>query len=421
MARLFGTAGSQMRTVAIGWQMYELTGSAWGLGLVGLYQFVAALLFTLVAGHVADRVHRGRIIATCILMQAVVAGTLVVATVGQGASGPWVSRGVLLGVSVMLGLTRAFQMPAQQALTPSLLPPQLLPSGLAFSSAGIQCAIIAGPAIGGLLFLAGASVVCATCTLIFGVAGFLLLRLRYAHVPPPTGRASLRSLLAGVAYVWERKILLGAVSLDLFAVLPGSATALLPMFARDILQVGPSSLGLLRAAPAVGALCMSGVLTLAIAEPGRPHAADGGGLVRLVHGGMRPVGQLLVVAAGPGHIRCCRYRECGGAPDPGATGDPGRHARSGQCRQLGVHRRQQPARRVRVGRYRRVVGPGALGGVGWGWHAADRRWLDAPVAGAGAARPAGTPGLIAGYSDRSGEFELLQAPGQALQELFGDV
>jgi len=164
-ARLFGTAGSQMRTVAIGWQMYELTGSAWGLGLVGLYQFVPALLFTLVAGHVADRVHRGRINATCILMQAVVAGTLVAATVGQGASGPWVSRGVLLGVSVMLGLTRAFQMPAQQALTPSLLPPQLLPSGLAFSSAGIQCAIIAGPAIGGLLFLAGASVVYATCTL----------------------------------------------------------------------------------------------------------------------------------------------------------------------------------------------------------------------------------------------------------------
>ena len=260
-ARLFGTAGAQMLMVAIGWQMYDLTGSAWDLGLVGLYQFVPALLFTLVAGHVADRVHRGRIIATCIFAQATVAGVLVLATTGFGSDAPWVSRGILLGISVVLGLTRAFQMPAHQALTPTLLPPQLLPRGLAFSSAGSQTAIIGGPALGGWLFVLGASVVYATCAAIFCVASLLVLRLRYLHVPPPAERASLRTLLAGVAFVWERKIILGAVSLDLFAVLLGGATALLPMFARDILQVGPSGLGLLRGAPAIGALCMSAALT----------------------------------------------------------------------------------------------------------------------------------------------------------------
>ncbi len=260
-ARLFGTAGNQMLMVAIGWQMYDLTGSAWDLGLVGLYQFLPALLLTLVAGHVADRLHRGRIIATCILTQATVALVLVAATQGWGAVGAWVSRELLLAVSVVLGLTRAFQMPALQALTPTLLPPGLLARGLAFSSAGTQSAIILGPAVGGLLFIAGASAVYAACALVFAVACALILLLRYGHIPPQPEPATLRTLLAGVAFVWERKVLLGAVSLDLFAVLLGGATALLPMFARDILHEGPLGLGLLRGAPAVGALVMSGVLT----------------------------------------------------------------------------------------------------------------------------------------------------------------
>ncbi len=260
-ARLFGTAGNQMLMVAIGWQMYDLTGNAWDLGLVGLYQFVPALLFTLVAGHTADLVHRGRIIAVCLAAQALVAGLLVAATLGLAASGPWVSRGLLLGVSVALGVARAFQMPAHQSLTPMLLPAAMLPRGMAFSSAGIQAAIIGGPALGGLLFVLGASAVYMACALAFAVAGGLVLRLAYVHLPRKSEPVSLRTLLAGVVFVWERKVLLGAVSLDLFAVLLGGATALLPMFARDILLVGPWGLGLLRGAPAVGALCMSVVLT----------------------------------------------------------------------------------------------------------------------------------------------------------------
>ncbi len=261
VARLFGTTGNQMLMVAIGWQMYDLTGSAWDLGLVGLYQFVPALLFTLVAGHVADRYHRGRIVATCMVAQALVAALLVASTVGFGADAAWVSRGLLLSVSVALGLARAFQMPAMQSLTPNLLPSHLLSRGLAFSSAGTQAAVIGGPALGGVLFVAGAQAVYAACVVAFAVGCVLVFLLRY----PPTVRTiepvSLQTMFAGLAFVWQRKVLLGAVSLDLFAVLLGGAVALLPMFAKDILMVGPWGLGLLRGAPAVGSLVMSAWLT----------------------------------------------------------------------------------------------------------------------------------------------------------------
>lgn len=260
-ARIFGTTGNQMLMVAVGWQMYELTGSAWDLGLVGLYQFMPALLLTLVAGHVADRVHRGRIIAGCLVTQATVAMILVAATQGWGATHAWASRELLLAVSVLLGVARAFQMPAQQALTPVLVPPAMLPRAMAFSSAGMQAAVIGGPALGGVIFVAGATAVYATCACLFATGCGLIAVLRYDHAPPPREPVTLRTLLAGVEFVWQRKALLGAVSLDLFAVLLGGATALLPMFAKDILHVGPWGLGLLRGAPAAGALLMSALLT----------------------------------------------------------------------------------------------------------------------------------------------------------------
>ena len=255
-ARLLGTGGMQMLMVAVGWQMYELTGSAWDLGLVGLYQFAPALLLMLVAGHVADRVHRGRIVAACLLLQMGVAAVLVLST-HEG----WVSRSVLLGLSVVLGMARAFQMPAQQALTPLLVPPAMLPRAMAFSSAGTQAAIIGGPALGGLIFIAGAGAVYASCAALFAAGSVLVFLVRYVHVSAPHAPVTLDTLLAGVRFIWERKPVLGAVSLDLFAVLLGGAVALLPMFAKDILHVGPWGLGLLRSAPAAGALVMSVVLT----------------------------------------------------------------------------------------------------------------------------------------------------------------
>ena len=256
LARLFGVSAGQMLMVAIGWQMYELTGSAWDLGLVGLLQFAPALVLTLPAGHLIDRHHRGRIVALCMAVQVASALLLCVAS-NEG----FASRGLLLAVSVVLGSVRAFQMPAQQALTPLLVPKVMLPRALAFSSAGLQGAIIAGPALGGLIYGLGAAFTYGTCALLFSLSCGLCLALRYTHTAPPAEAATLQTLLAGVHFVWHHKVVLGAISLDLFAVLFGGATALLPMFAKDILQVGPWGLGLLRSAPAVGALLMSALLT----------------------------------------------------------------------------------------------------------------------------------------------------------------
>jgi hypothetical protein len=254
-ARLANTCASQMLMVAVGWQMYELTGSAWDLGLVGLLQFLPALALVLVTGDVVDRHHRARVAAACVALQAAVALVLALAPWAGGAQ-----RGLLLGLSLVLGTAKAFQMPAQQALAPLLVPVALLPRALAFSAAGMQLAIIGGPAIGGLLYVAGATAVYTSCGALFVVATGLLLRVRHAS-PPPRERASWQTLLAGVTYVRSNPVVLGAVSLDLFAVLLGGATALLPMFAKDLLHVGPWGLGLLRGAPAVGALLMSLALT----------------------------------------------------------------------------------------------------------------------------------------------------------------
>ncbi len=266
LTRLAGTAANQMLMVAVGWQMYELTGSAWDLGLVGLYQFAPILLFTLVAGYAADHFNRARIVALAMACQWLVAVILALASYtvsGAGGSAHigWLSRELLLVLSVVLGLARAFQMPAQQALIALLVPAQLVPRAMAFSASGMQAAVIAGPALGGLLFVAGASVVYLTCALLFTIGIVLALRLKCGHLRVPYERPTIASLLAGVAFISQRKVLLGAVSLDLFAVLLGGATALLPMFAKDILHVGAWGLGLLRGAPAIGALVSSVVLT----------------------------------------------------------------------------------------------------------------------------------------------------------------
>jgi MFS family permease len=254
LARLGGTTANQMLMVALAWHMYDITASAWDLGLVGLFQFVPALLFTLPAGHVADRWHRGRIFATCMLMQSLAAAVLLAAVYGHFGT-----RELILGISVLLGVARAFQMPAQQALTPQLVPPVLLQRAITLSASAMQAAIICGPALGGVLYTFGPATVYAGSMALLLLAGALALSVNYHH---KTARACANwsSLLAGVSFVWQRKVILGATTLDLFAVLLGGATALLPIFARDLLQTGPVGLGLLRGAPAVGALVMSLIL-----------------------------------------------------------------------------------------------------------------------------------------------------------------
>ena len=251
-ARLAGTTANQMLLVAVAWQMYDITGSAWDLGLVGLFQFVPALLATLPAGQLIDRWHRGRIFAGVLTAQTVVAGALAVAAL-EGA----VTRELILGVSILLGLARAFQMPTQQALTPLLVPARLLPQAVALSSSGVQAAIIGGPALGGLLYTQGAVTVYALCATLFSVGTLLAAGLRYVSPPRQPMAAGWEGMLAGAVFIWRHKVLLGATSLDLFAVLLGGAVALLPIYARDILHAGPVGLGMLRAAPAAGALSMS--------------------------------------------------------------------------------------------------------------------------------------------------------------------
>ena len=255
-ARLAGTSANQMLMVAVGWQMYDLTGSAWDLGLVGLLQFLPALLLVLVAGHVVDRFHRARIVALCVLAQMLIALLLAL-----GTARGWESREMLFVVSVLLGIVKAFQMPANQALTPLLVPPVMLPRALAFSSMGMQAAIVAGPALGGFLYVAGAPTVYGVCAALFGISTALVTGVRYDHAPRPGQRISMDTLLAGIRFVRQRPVVLGAITLDLFAVLLGGATALLPIFARDMLHVGPWGLGLLRAAPAAGAFALALVLT----------------------------------------------------------------------------------------------------------------------------------------------------------------
>jgi MFS family permease len=253
--RFASAAGNQMLMVAIGWHMYTLTGSAWDLGLVGLCQFLPALILTLPAGHAADHGHRGRILALCMVTEAVIAIVLAMAELGH-----WTDRNLLLIMSVGLGMAKAFQMPAQQSLIPLLVPPSMLTRALAFSSGGMQVAIIGGPALGGLIYVAGAHVVYIVCACLFAIAAGLFISVRHTHVRPEAP-VTWATVFAGFHFIWQRPQILGAISLDLFAVLLGGAVALLPMFAKDVLHVGPWGLGMLRSAPAVGALIMSIALT----------------------------------------------------------------------------------------------------------------------------------------------------------------
>ena len=265
IGRVAGTLANQMLLLVVAWQMYDLTHSAWSLGLVGLFQFVPALALALVSGHVADRHDRRHIVAGALALQLLAALALLLATHER-----WLSRDVILGVSLLLGVARSFQMTAQQALTPLLVPASLLARALAFSSSGMQAAIIGGPALGGFLYGwvgqrlgvadAGAIVVYLVCAVLLVLGAALVWSARYEHKPAPRAPVTLDTLLAGVRFIRARPVVLGAISLDLFAVLLGGATALLPIYARDILHAGPEGLGLLRGAPAMGALLMSLVL-----------------------------------------------------------------------------------------------------------------------------------------------------------------
>ena len=256
-ARFFSSVAAQMIIMAVGWQVYHITGRVLDLGLIGLSQFLPFLLLVLFAGHVADQFDRRLIILVCLCAHGTCAILLLAfALAGLGSVLP------IFAVLAVLGIARAFQLPATQSFVPTIVPAAALRSALAVYSSANQVAIIAGPSAGGVLYalsdpafgrFSGAERV-------YGVAAILLLAaiamtalVHKRRLPAARAGASWASLVQGLRFVWDRKTVLGAISLDLFAVLFGGATALLPAFTRDVLHAGPDVFGYLRAAPGIGA------------------------------------------------------------------------------------------------------------------------------------------------------------------------
>jgi MFS family permease len=245
-ARFFGSIAIQMQDVGIAWTVYNLTGRPLDLGLVGLAEFLPAIGLALVTGSVVDRYNRRWIVLISYLIYCLCAVLLL--GLGQHRQ-VW----PILAIVILFGTARAFAFPALQALLPNLVPRAELGQAIALSSSSNQLATIGGPALGGLIFAVGPNLVFGVAAVSFAASSILLYAIRLRAVPVERTPVTWANLLAGVKFIRSRQALLGAISLDLFAVLLGGATALLPIYARDILMVGPTGLGVLRSAPAVGA------------------------------------------------------------------------------------------------------------------------------------------------------------------------
>jgi MFS family permease len=253
---VFGNLAAEILIVAVTWMIYDITRDPFLLGLTGIVQFVPVLLLVLVTGSVADRYSRRNILIGCILVEFVaILGILLVAEsrLGGGACAIW----PIMGFLALLGAGRAFYSPAAHALAPNLVKREEIGAAIACSTASWQVCAIAGPALGGLLY--GVSSFFAFATALAMVAVAMLATFSIRHIPQPevTERDMLSSLFGGVRYMKAEKIVLGATTLDLFAVLFGTTIILLPIYARDILVAGPWELGVLRAAIGVGALAMA--------------------------------------------------------------------------------------------------------------------------------------------------------------------
>ncbi len=264
LARICSTVSFQMTAVAVGWQVYALTHSTFALGMMGLVQFLPMLLLTLVVGHVADRFNRKTIISIC---QVVEGSTLAILAVSS-----YLHRlhpaGIFCAVAA-IGAARAFESPSTQALVPGLVEDSKVPQAIAWSSSANQTASIVGPALGGILYAFGAHVPYASCACLYALAAVLSSTIVTKRRAAGKRSVTTKSIFSGIHYIREKRNILGAISLDLFVVLLGGATALLPAYARDILHTGPWGLGLLRLAPALGALSTSIFLAH---HPIRKHA-----------------------------------------------------------------------------------------------------------------------------------------------------
>ena len=250
---------TEMQSVAVAWQVYEITKRPLDLGLTGLVQFLPGLVLFLLAGHVTDRMDRRKLLTFCYVGFALSSTLLMLITVHQEYLHAARSVTPIFAILCLVGGVRAFSMPSSRALLPQLVPEEQFSNAVAWNSSLFQCATILGPALGGVLYAAfgGPSPVYAAATLAGIIAVMTTLRIETRWKPRPREPFSLKTVFAGFHYIWAHKLILGSISLDLFAVLLGGAVALLPVYAKEILVAGPWGLGLLRSAPGIGAAVMA--------------------------------------------------------------------------------------------------------------------------------------------------------------------
>ena len=267
IARFLIVAAVEMQAVAVGWQVYDITKRALDLGLVGLAQFLPGILLFLVSGHASDRFDRRKLLGVCYAGYAICSGLLLILS-EQGAHAV---RPIYM-VLILLGVVRSFNGTASRSILPQLVPEEHFPNAVAWNATTFQAATILGPSIGGILYAAfrGPSVVYAVATLTSLGAMLSTFRIKTRPVARRREPTTIKTVFAGLHFIWREKLILGAISLDLFAVLLGGAVALLPVYAREILHTGPWGLGLLRTAPGVGAAVM------AVALAHRPLRGSGG-------------------------------------------------------------------------------------------------------------------------------------------------
>jgi MFS family permease len=255
LARGFSEFSYQMGAVAVGWQIYALTHSALNIGLIGLVQFIPTVVLIFSAGHAADRYDRKRVVQVCQITAALTAAFL-----AWGSFSGWLDVPEIFAAVAVFGAATAFESPAAAALLPGVAPQGMLQKATALATAAFQLAMISGPALGGLAYALAPGVPYALMAIFWTLAGMLNGAIRLDRAAVTKEPPSFAALFAGVRFVRRNPTILGTISLDLFAVLLGGATALLPIYARDILHTGPWGLGLLRSAPAVGALLMTAAL-----------------------------------------------------------------------------------------------------------------------------------------------------------------
>ena len=263
-ARFLTASGGQIISVAVGWQMWKVTGNAWLLGLIGLVQFLPPLLLVLVTGLAADKLGRRLVMGSAIVLKLICAlGILGLAITDN------FDPVLVLSLLTLFGVGRAFHTPASSSLVVNVVPKKDFANAIGWITSSWQLATIAGPAAGGLLYGISGPVAYGLAALIFAISAALIFSLHKPKQDMETAPTNWNTIVGGFRFIWQEKLVFGAISLDLFAVLLGGAVALLPIYADEILSVGPWGLGLLRAAPGVGAILMIGIL---IRFPVRDHA-----------------------------------------------------------------------------------------------------------------------------------------------------